>query len=107
MPGVVCVILVQPAGVCSACRRSLRVGSTVRLEGVPSGNGITARVVNCISIAEYENWRIAGIGECCFQTVSAAVGPIEKLVPAEFVLVKKVRQRACQILRMNPPCPKV
>jgi putative flippase GtrA len=55
------VILVNPQGCAVRFHRPLEVGSAVRLEGLPSGNQATARVVNCISIGGYEKLWLLGL----------------------------------------------
>lgn len=55
------VILVNPQGCAARFGRRLEIGATVRLEGLPSGRNVTARVVNCISMGEYEKLWLLGL----------------------------------------------
>jgi len=55
------IILVNPQGCAARFRRPLEVGSAVRLEGLPTRTGVTARVVNCISIGEYDKLWLLGL----------------------------------------------
>jgi CheY-like chemotaxis protein len=55
------VILANPNGCAVRCNHSLEVGTAVRLEGLPTENMITARVVNCISLGPFEKVRILGL----------------------------------------------
>ena len=55
------IILVNPQGCAARFHRSLKVGSAVRLEGLPASPNVTARVVNCISIGEYEKLWLLGL----------------------------------------------
>ena len=55
------IILVNPQGCAARFRRPLEVGSAVRLEGLPASNNVIARVVNCISIGEYEKLCLLGL----------------------------------------------
>lgn len=50
------VILVNPQGCTVRCRRPLEIEIVVRFEGLPSGSGVTARVVNCISLGKHEEY---------------------------------------------------
>ena len=54
-------ILVNPQGCAVRFGRSLEVGTEVRLEGLPGGTNVTARVVNCISPGKYENFWLLGL----------------------------------------------
>jgi len=54
-------ILANPNGCAVRCTHWLDVGTAVRLEGLPTGRVITARVVNCISLGPYEKVRILGL----------------------------------------------
>ena len=42
-------------------RRPLEIGAAVQLEGLPAGTQVTARVVNCIPIGEYEKLWLLGL----------------------------------------------
>lgn len=56
------VILVNPRGCAVRFSRPLRVGSAVRLEGLPSSKkSVPARVVNCIPLGEYEKFWLLGL----------------------------------------------
>jgi len=53
--------LVNPQGCAARFRRPLDIGATVRLDDLPIGTSVTARVVNCISIGEYEKFWLVGL----------------------------------------------
>ncbi len=55
------VILVNPQGCAARVVRPLEIGAAVRLEGLPASTGITARVVNCISMGQYEKLWLLGL----------------------------------------------
>lgn len=55
------IILANPQGCAARFRRPLEVGSAVRLEGLPASASVTARVVNCISMGEYEKLWLLGL----------------------------------------------
>ena len=55
------VVLVNPPGCGLRFGRPLKVGTRVRLEGLPANHGVTALVVNCISISEYEKFWLIGL----------------------------------------------
>jgi len=55
------IILVNPQGCAARFGRPLEVGSAVRLEGLPASTSVTARVVNCISMGEYEKRWLLGL----------------------------------------------
>lgn len=55
------VILVNPQGCAARFGRSLEIGAAVRLEGLPANWNVTARVVNCISMGEYEKLWLLGL----------------------------------------------
>jgi hypothetical protein len=55
------IILVNPQGCAARFGRSLEIGATVRLEGLPVSTNATARVVNCISMGEYEKLWLLGL----------------------------------------------
>ena len=55
------VILVNPQGCAARFRRPLEIGAAVRLEGLPANGNVTARVVNCISMGEYEKLWLLGL----------------------------------------------
>src|SRR5438067_11444452 len=48
------VILVNPQGCAARFGRPLKIGAAVELKDLPVKAKVTARVVNCISIGEYE-----------------------------------------------------
>ena len=54
-------ILVNPQGCAARFGRPLEVGAAVRLEGLPAGSNVTARVVNCISPGKYEKFWLVGL----------------------------------------------
>jgi hypothetical protein len=41
--------------------RPLELGAAVQLEGLPTKAVVTARVVNCISLGEYEKFWLLGL----------------------------------------------
>ena len=55
------IILVNPQGCAARFGRPFAIGATVRLEGLPATNEVTARVVNCISMAQYEKLWLLGL----------------------------------------------
>ncbi len=55
------IILVNPQGCAARFPRPLEIGATVRLEGLPASTDVTARVVNCISMGEYEKLWLLGL----------------------------------------------
>ena len=55
------IILVNPLGCAARFGRPLEVGSAVRLDGLPAGTNVTARVVNCISMGEWEKLWLLGL----------------------------------------------
>jgi hypothetical protein len=55
------VILANPQGCAARFPRPLEIGATVRLEGLPASTVVTARVVNCISMGEYEKQWLLGL----------------------------------------------
>ena len=46
-------LLVNPQGCAARFHRPLEIGDPVRLEGLPAGISVTARVVNCIAIDKF------------------------------------------------------
>ena len=54
-------LLVNPQGCAARFRRPLKIGAAVQLEGLPAGTNVTARVVNCIRIGEYEKFWLLGL----------------------------------------------
>ena len=54
-------LLVNPQGCAARFRRPLEVGAAVRLEGLPTGTVVTARVVNCIRIGKYARFWLLGL----------------------------------------------
>jgi hypothetical protein len=55
------IILANPQGCAARFPRPVKVGATVRLEGLPTSANVTARVVNCISMGEYEKLWLLGL----------------------------------------------
>ncbi len=55
------VILVNCQGCAARFHRPLEIGSTVRLEGLPTAVSVKARVVNSISIGDYEKLWLLGL----------------------------------------------
>ena len=55
------VVLVNPQGCAARFARSLEIGALVRLEGLPKHTNVTARVVNCISMGQYEKLWLLGL----------------------------------------------
>ena len=54
------VILLNPQGCAVRFGRPLTVGSILRLGGLPASASVTARVLNCISMGQYEKlWLLA------------------------------------------------
>jgi hypothetical protein len=54
-------LLVNPQGCAARFGRPLEIGASVQLGGLPAGRGVTAHVVNCISLGEYEKFWILGL----------------------------------------------
>ena len=57
----VLIILVNPHGCAARCGRPLELGTAVKLESLPEGANITARVVNCIGIGNYDRFWLLGL----------------------------------------------
>lgn len=55
------VILVNPQGCAVRFGQPLAVGTRVRLARLPAGGSVTARVVNCISMGQYEKLWLLGL----------------------------------------------
>src|SRR5207248_5005018 len=55
------VILVNPQGCAARFGRPLEIGAAVELKGLPVKSKVTARVVNCFSLGEYENLWFLGL----------------------------------------------
>lgn len=55
------IILVNLQGCAARFSRPLELGAAVRLEGLPASTNVTARVVNCISIGEYQKFWLLGL----------------------------------------------
>lgn len=55
------VILVNPQGCAARFSRPLEIGAPVRLDGLPAGRDVMARVVNCISMGQYEKLWLLGL----------------------------------------------
>ena len=54
-------LLLNPQGCVARFRRPLEIGAAVRLEGLPTRTAVTARVVNCIRIGEYQKFWLLGL----------------------------------------------
>jgi hypothetical protein len=54
-------LLVNPQGCAARFRRPLEIGAAVRLDDLPAGTSVTARVVNCIQIGDYEKFWLLGL----------------------------------------------
>lgn len=59
--GACLVILVNPMGCAARFGRPMEIGAIVRLEGLPANGNATARVVNCISMGQYEKLWLLGL----------------------------------------------
>lgn len=55
------VILANLGGCAARSPRPVPTGTAVRLEGLPEGNPVSARVVNCISLGEFEKLWLLGL----------------------------------------------
>lgn len=55
------VSLVNPRGCAGRFGRPLSVGAIVRIEGLPANASVSARVVNCISLGQYEKQWLLGL----------------------------------------------
>ncbi|HZC22340.1 MAG TPA: hypothetical protein VE866_03305 [Candidatus Binatia bacterium] len=55
------VILVNPQGCVVRFGQPLAAGTTVRLERLPTGGSVIARVVNCVSVGQYEKLWLLGL----------------------------------------------
>lgn len=55
------VILVNPQGCGVRFGRPLEIGTRVRLEGLTGNDGVTAQVVNSISLGQYEKFWLIGL----------------------------------------------
>ena|ERR1700756_3113010 len=55
------IILVNVQGCALRSDHPMQVGSTVRVEGLPSGKSAYARIVNCISLGEHEKLWLLGL----------------------------------------------
>src|SRR6185437_1321129 len=55
------VILANPQGCAIRVSRPIEVGAAVELQDLPITRSVTARVVNCISLAEYEKSWLLGL----------------------------------------------
>jgi hypothetical protein len=55
------VVLVNPQGCGLRFGRPLKIGTRVRLEGLPTKASISGQVVNCISLGEYEKFWLIGV----------------------------------------------
>jgi hypothetical protein len=55
------IVLVNPQGCGARFGRPLEIGTHVRLEGLPEKRSTNARVVNCISLGQYEKFWLLGL----------------------------------------------
>jgi hypothetical protein len=55
------VVLANPQGCGLRFGHPLEIGTRVRLEGLPAKHSVTARVVNCISLGQYEKFWLVGL----------------------------------------------
>lgn len=55
------LIVANPQGCGVRLGRPLEIGARVRLEGLPEKPSVTARVMNCISLGEYEKSWFLGL----------------------------------------------
>ena len=55
------IVLANPQGCGARFAHPLEIGTRVRLEGLPGKRSVTARVVNCISLGEYEKFWLVGL----------------------------------------------
>ena len=55
------VILANPQGCAARFGHPMEIGAKVRLEGLPDSRNVTARVVNCISMGQYEKLWLLGL----------------------------------------------
>jgi hypothetical protein len=58
-PGV--TLLVNPQGCAARFGRPVEIGTAIRLDGLPVSSSVTARVVNCIRVGDYEKFWILGL----------------------------------------------
>jgi hypothetical protein len=58
-PGV--TLLVNPQGCAARFGRPVEIGTAIRLDGLPVRRSVTAGVVNCIRVGEYEKFWILGL----------------------------------------------
>ncbi len=55
------IILINPQGCAARISRPVGIGTAVRLEGLSSKTNVTGRVVNCISLGEFEKSWLLGL----------------------------------------------
>jgi hypothetical protein len=55
------IFLVNLRGCAARFSRSVEIGLAVHLEGLPAATHVTGRVVNCISLGEYEKLWLLGL----------------------------------------------
>jgi hypothetical protein len=55
------VVVVNPQGCGLKFSRPLEIGTRVRLDGLPGNLSVTAQVVTCISLGEYEKFWFLGL----------------------------------------------
>jgi hypothetical protein len=56
------IVLVNPQGCVARLRVPVVIGTCVKLEGLPVGSGVSATVVNCISLGEHERTWLLSLG---------------------------------------------
>ena len=55
------IILVNPQGCAARLLHPLEIGAAVQLEGLPAKPKVTARVVNCIAVGQYDKFWLLGL----------------------------------------------
>jgi hypothetical protein len=55
------IVLVNLRGCVARFCRSVKIGTSVQLEGLPTVTEVTGRVVNCISLGEHEKLWLLGL----------------------------------------------
>jgi hypothetical protein len=62
LPPASCLIIVaNPQGCGVKLNRPLAIGTRVQIQGLPTSHNVIARVVNCISLGEYEKFWFIGL----------------------------------------------
>jgi CheY-like chemotaxis protein len=95
-------ILANPNGCAVRCTHWLDVGTAVRLEGLPTGSVITARVVNCISLGPYEKVRILGLALDTPGNVWGIKNPPEDWSPKSPFTISHIPKPIILCLEDNP-----